>query len=204
MKRKTQLKSVAISLIASALLVGCGGSSDSGSDNEDNTEGEGSNIPYLKENHANYSEHGSTETPAPTKDASAKSINWTIAATTEEGAEQLAGHITFMDARLKEDKNPRSFDKLFLMEAYMKFNSFYTTSVERSGTNVVVSKNATTVCAYEVISSHSDAVSGDFFARGDTSNDYSAIAEGILANSACDSVRSDLTAYIAERQKQRG
>ena len=211
MKKYTYMQTLGVSLLASALLVGCGGdvSSNPGSGDRDrngeagNDSSSESNIPYLRENHANYTEHGSTQTPAPTKDANVKSINWTIVASSEEGAEKLAEHIDFMDRQLQADRNPRAFDKLFLMEAYMKFNKLYTTNVERSGTNVVVSKNASTVCAYEVISAHSDAVSGDFFGKGDLHNDYSSIAESILASSACDDVRTSLESYISSRQMER-
>jgi len=225
MKRMSIVITLGTSLITAALLLGCGsGTSDTGGNGNhgnggngngessqgggmDNgnagDEGSGSNIPYLRENHANYSEHGSTQTPAPVKDANAKSINWTIAATTEEGAIKLQEHLAFMEERLLNDQNPRGWDKLFLMEAYMKYNRYYTTSVERSGTNVVVSKNANTTCAYEVISAHSDAVSGDFFAQGEIMNDYSSTAESILASSACNDVRTSLESYISSRQMGR-
>ena len=215
MKQQTLIRTLGFSLLTATLLVGCGGSTDStvgnrgdmgngaGQGGSGNEEGSGSNIPYLRENHANYNEHGSAQTPAPVKDANAKSINWTIAATTEEGAIKLQEHLAFMEEKLLSDENPRGWDKLFLMEAYMKFNRYYTTSVERSGTNVVVSKNANTACAYEVISAHSDAVSGDFFANGDIMNDYSGTAESILASSACDDVRSSVETYIAQRQMGR-
>ena len=209
MKQQTFIKTLGFSLLTATLLVGCGGSTNStagngGNQTDGSEEGAGSNIPYLRENHANYKEHGSAQTPAPVKDANTKSINWTIAATTEEGAIKLQEHLAFMEAKLLNDENPRAFDKLFLMEAYMKFNRYYTTSVERSGTNVVVSKNANTACAYEVISAHSDAVSGDFFARGDIMNDYSGTAESILASSACDDVRASVETYISQRQMGRG
>ena len=85
----------------------------------------------------------------------------------------------------------------------MKYNQYCMTNIERSGTNVVVSKNANTACAYEVISAHSDAVSGDFFARGDLMVNYSSRAESILASSACDDVRAPLSAYISSRQRSR-
>ena len=219
MKQQTFIKTLGFSLLTATLLVGCGGSTDStvgnsgdmgngqqsgGNQADTSAEGVASNIPYLRENHANYKEHGSAQTPIPVKDANAKSINWTIAATTEEGAIKLQEHLAFMEQKLLNDQNPRGWDKLFLMEAYMKFNRYYTTSVERSGTNVVVSKNANTACAYEVISAHSDAVSGDFFANGDIMNDYSGTAESILASSACDDVRSSLETYIVSRQRSRG
>jgi len=215
MKNETWIVTLGISLLTATLLIGCGGSSTdtvrgngqgqgSGMGNGGDSEGEGSNIPYLRDNHANYNEHGSTQTPAPVKDANAKSINWTIAATTEEGAIKLQEHLAFMEERLLADQNPRGWDKLFLMEAYMKYNRYYTTSVERSGTNVVVSKNANTMCAYEVISTHSDAVSGDFFAQGEITIDYSSAAERILASSSCDAERSAIESYISSRQMGRG
>ena len=219
MKRETWVVTLGSSLIVATLLLGCGNSTSSNTTSQDgdNMAGSGdtsgtsepvnssaSNIPYLRANHANYKEHGSNQTPAPVKDANAKSINWTIAATTEDGAEKLAGHIIYMIRQLEADQNPRGWDKLFLMEAYMKYNKYYTTNVEKSGTNVVVSKNANTACAYEVISAHSDAVSGDFFARGDLMVDYSSKAEAILASSACNDVRTSLESYIAQRQRPRG
>jgi len=217
MKKNTLLLTLGTSLIAAVLLVGCGSSSTDttrgngngqgsgmGNQGDGSEEGEGSNIPYLRDNHANYKEHGSNLTPAPVKDANAKSINWTIAATTEEGAIKLQEHLAFMEERLLNDQNPRGWDKLFLMEAYMKYNRYYTTSVERSGTNVVVSKNANTACAYEVISAHSDAVSGDFFAQGDIMIDYSSTAESILASSACNAERTSVESYISSRQMGRG
>ena len=217
MKREIGIVTLGISLLMATLLTGCGSSSTDttrgngngqgsgmGNQGDGSEEGEGSNIPYLRDNHANYKEHGSNLTPAAVKDANAKSINWTIAATTEEGAIKLQEHLAFMEERLLNDENPRGWDKLFLMEAYMKYNRYYTTSVERSGTNVVVSKNANTACAYEVISAHSDAVSGDFFAQGDIMIDYSSTAESILASSACNAERTSVESYISSRQMGRG
>ncbi|MCF6244020.1 MAG: hypothetical protein L3J43_03170 [Sulfurovum sp.] len=215
MQKETLIQLTSTALLSSLLLVGCGNSNTAdrqegngsrmGQNSGNNAEGEGSNIPYLRDNHANYSQHGTANvTPAPTKDAAKMSIDWTISGKTEENAEKLASHIAFMEARLKEDKNPRAFDKLFLMEAYMKYNGFYTTNIERSGTNVVVSKKANTACAYEVISAHSDVVSGDFFAQGEIMNDHSSDAEKILASSACNDVRTSVENYISQRQETRG
>jgi len=169
----------------------------------DDNEQVGSNISYLRASHARYHEYGAAQAPMPIKDPNSKSISWTIESESEEGAIKLQDHIIFMESRLKNNQNPRGWDKLFLMEAYMKYNGYYTTSVERNDRSVVVSKNANTVCAYEVISAHSDAVSGDFFARGDIMRDYSTRAEAILASGACSDVRGDLERYIDERQIQR-
>lgn len=134
-KRTVQLF---LTATAALLLSACGG----GGSSQGGDEGAGSNIPYLRTNHANYTEDGSSMTPAPTKDAARKSITWTISAKTQEDASKLADHIRYMDAQLKANKNPRAFDKLFLMEAYMKYNNQYTSSVEQSGTSVVVTKQA--------------------------------------------------------------
>ena len=149
----------------------------------------------------NYNQHGSTTLlPTPTKDATQKTINWTITALTEENAMKLTEHLEFMITKLKEGGNPRAWDKLFLMEAYMKFNHYYTTEVERTNTDIVISKKATTTCAYDVIAAHSDAVSGDFFGNGNTGIDNSGTAETILSSPSCDEERVALTAYILERQ----
>jgi len=199
MRTKKHIQTIAISLFFMVVFVACG-STGTGTQGG---QGSGSNIPYLKENHANYKEHGSTQTPAPTIDENTKSINWTIDATTEEGAIKLQEHLAFMEEKLRNDKNPRGWDKLFLLEAYMKYNIHYTTSVERTGTTVVVSKQAKTACAYEVILAHSDAVHGDFFARGEIEVDYSTRAEEIIASTACSSERSSLETYITQRQKNR-
>lgn len=193
--RKDNKVKLGLTLTAVVVFTACGGGGGSAGSND------GSNIPYLRTNHANYSEDGSSMTPAPTKDAARKSINWTISTKTQEDATKLADHIRYMEAELKANKNPRAFDKLFLMEAYMKYNNQYTTSVEQSGTSIVVTKQAKNSCAYEVISAHSDAVSGDFFARGDTSQNYSGRAEQILASSACQDQKTAIEAYISERQR---
>ena len=203
MMKNRWIQKTTISVVAIVALTGCGGSGGGTGKGMNGGGGSGSNIPYLKENHTNYKEHGSTQTPAPVTDAAKKSITWTIDATTEEGAIKLQEHLAFMEEKLRNDKNPRGWDKLFLLEAYMKYNKHYTTSVERTGTTVVVSKNANTACAYKVILAHSDAVHGDFFARGEIEVDYSTRAEEIIASEACRSERSDLETYIAQRQKNR-
>ena len=197
-----QLSFVSSALVAVMLLQGCGNSSDNKEKgHKANKDGQGSNIPYLKKNHANYAQHGSSMTPAPTKDASKMSIDWTITASSQEAAKKLEDHLTFMENKLLADKTPRGWDSLFLMEAYMKYNAYYTTSVERSNKDIIVSKQAKTACAYKVISAHSDAVHGDFFAHGVIDIDYSSQAESILASSDCDEVRSDVERYIAKRKK---
>ena len=212
---KTTIKLGALSLITSIFLIGCGDDTttveeptNSNTTTEETTASDApteSNIPYLKSNHANYSNHGSTSGfPTPTKDEAKKSIDWTISASTEDGATKLADHIQFMVNKLKNGDNPRAWDKLFLMEAYMKTNHQYTTQIEQTGTTVTVSKVATTLCAYEVISAHADAVSGDFFAQGIINKDNSSKAESILADSVCLNEKAKIEAYILENQKSKG
>ena len=104
-----------------------------------------------------------------------------------------------MTDKLTEGKNPRPQDKLFLLEAYMKYNKKYTTKTTIDGKVVKVSKQANTDCAYQVIKSHSDAVSGDFFAAGDIKQNYSVIAEGIVQSESCKNEKNALEAYIKEK-----
>jgi len=163
-----------------------------------------SNIPYLRSNHNNYSNKGSSLNPAPTKNAVDKSINWSIDAKSVEDAKILEEHIKYMTSKLKEGETPRAFDRLYLMEAYMKQNKKYTTSITRNDKNVIIKKVANDTCAYDVISAHSDGVSGDFFGKGDIMNDYSSIADRILASSSCDGDRESITAFITSKQFNRG
>ena len=217
MTTKTYTK-LFLSISALWILVNCGGSGDSAShaaganaqndtpvtDTYDGDEGEGSNIPYLRAHHSEYGKEDGTKPPVPIKDPARGSIDWIIVAENEQNAEKLAQHIRFMIDRLESGANPRAFDKLFLMEAYMKYNRFYTTTVERSGNRIVVSKNAQTACAYDVIAAHSDAVIADFFGQGNITKDYSSVAESILASSDCDAERDAVGAYIAQRQRKHG
>lgn len=204
----------ALGLFVSAIvLVGCGGGNN-GSDNSilvdtskiehfDNNE-KGSNIPYLRENYMTYYEHGTLAKPQAFKDANNKKIQWIISASSKEGAIQLVGHIQFMVKKLEAGNNPRAWDKLFLMEAYMQKNGYYQTFVERAGIDVLIIKQAYTSCSYEILVAHSNAVGGDFFARGDVGQDYSLIAEAILASPSCVEEKIALEHYIIDRQHTRG
>jgi hypothetical protein len=201
-----------VGLLTAVVIVGCGGNKDS--DNSilediseieriDNNE-KGSNIPYLRENHMTYRQYATTDIPQAIKDVNNKNIRWTISASSKEGAIQLVGHIQFMVKKLETGNNPRAWDKLFLMEAYMKKHGHYETFVERSGIDVFIRKEAHTSCSYEVLSAHSNAVGGDFFARADVGQDYSLIAEAILASPACNNEKQALENYIIDRQHTRG
>ena len=152
----------------------------------------------------NYYQHGTMDAPKPIQDVNNKTITWIISASSKEGAIELVGHIQFMVKKLEEGNNPRAWDKLFLMEAYMKKNSHYNTKVERGGIDVIIIKEAYTSCSYEVLSAHSNLVAGDFFTRADVGQDYSAIAEAILASPSCVKEKIDIEHYIIDRQHTRG
>ncbi|MCB4743407.1 MAG: hypothetical protein LGB57_04075 [Sulfurovum sp.] len=232
MMKKIIVKASIVSLFLGLFLVGCGSkknlnvpkkdltaSKDKSPDNAlvikgeipdkvsaefniDNILNVSSNIPYLHQNHTNYSEYGSSLRPTPTKNAAKKSIEWTIAAKTEYDAAQLAGHVRFMDQKLQEGVSPRAWDKLFLMETYMKVRQFYTTNIKQGGTTVIISKKASNNCAYNVIAASSDVISGHFFGKGDITQNYSSIAEEILKSSACSALRSDIEMYIQEKKQK--
>ena len=194
-----KVKELLILSAVSFFIASCGGGNGGSKSFVDSN----SNIPYLKQNHDKYKEYGSTLSPVPKKDESKLSIDWIIEAQSIDAAKKLAQHIKYMESKLKANQNPRAFDKLFLMEAYMKYHKEYETSIEQNGKIVTVSKVAKNRCAYRVISAHSDAVSKDFFAKGDISKDYSNIAEDILKSQDCSSQKSDIENYIKERQKGR-
>ena len=192
-----KISKILFGLVAFSVISGCGGNGNGPS--------EESNIPYLKTNHNNYSKVTSDATPAPVKNNAALSISWSIKSKTETDAIKLYDHINFMVNKLEAGENPRAWDKLFLLEAFMKTANRYTTEVNKvNGTNVLITKTATDNCAYRVISAHSDAVSGDFFGQGVINNDYSSIAETIINSSDCLASKSDLETYVTANQITRG
>ena len=204
MKKITTVSILGLALFISA----CGGSDSKGQGKGQQGQGgggeEGSNIQYLKSNHSSYTQSNNEETPAPIKNEAGLSIAWIVSGKTEENAVKLYDHINFMVDKLKEGKTPRAWDKLFLLEAYMKTSHRYTTDLSKEGTNVLITKTATDNCAYKVISAHSDAVSGDFFARGIINVDYSLIAESIINSSDCASSKVELEEYVRNNQKEKG
>jgi len=182
-----------ISLLSFSVITGCGGDAP--------IKGAGSNIPYLKANHLNYKDTTTATTPAPTKDLGAQTITWSITADTETDAIKLFDHIKFMTGKLETDKNPRPWDELFLIDAYMKTNFRYTTDTNRLTNTVTITKAATDSCAYQVISAHSDVTKGDFFAQGIIDIDYSPIAQTIINSPDCLASKPALDAYILARKK---
>ncbi len=196
------MKKIVTALSLALLVSSCGGG---GKGKGKGGGEEGSNIQYLKTNHNSYSQLNSSEKPAPEKSESALSIQWGITAKTEEEAEKLYDHINFMIDKLEAGKTPRGWDKLFLLEAYMKTAFRYTTDLSREGvTKVLIKKIATDRCSYEVISAHSDAVRGDFFGQGVIDTDYSSIAEGIINSSYCSDSKTKLEQYVKDNQKTKG
>jgi len=198
---KKKISSILVGLIALSVINGCGGNGGNGG----NGPSEESNIPYLKSNHNNYSKLTSEANPAPIKNETALSLSWSIKSKTETDAIKLYDHINFMVNTLENGGNPQPWDKLFLLEAFMKIAKRYTTEINRvDNINVLVTKTATDRCAYKVISAHSDVVSGDFFGQGVTSNDHSSTAEEIINSTDCSASKIDLETYITANQKTRG
>lgn len=187
------IKYIAIFSLLPLIMVSCKDGNSSGD--------KGSNIKYLKSNHSSYQDNQygkiGNRPPAPTQDDANTKITWAIVADSLENAEKLEKHIKFMVNKLKDGETPRAFDRLFLMEAYMKQNHYYTTSIQRSGKEVTIVKAATNQCAYRVIKAHSSAVSGDFFGKGDIRQDYSSIADTILNSSECSSMKSSISNFIS-------
>lgn len=184
-----------------ALLYGCGGDSKKNTESEEGN-GSAANISYLKTNHSNYTQYAGEGSPTPIKKMDALSLQWSIVAKTETDAIKLYDHINFMVSELKAGENPRAWDKLFLLEAYMKTSHRYTTVINKEEANkLLIIKTATDRCAYDVISAHSDAVSGDFFGQGIINKDYSSIAENIINSAACSISKVNLVSYIRKNQK---
>jgi hypothetical protein len=199
-------KILVILLMSLVLLAGCGGGeSNNTNSSEPQNENEPSNISYLKTYHTNYSDINSAKVPLPIKDNEALSVQWYISANTTEDAIKLYEHISFMNQKLIDGENPRGWDKLFLLEAYMKTAHRYSTFVSiENDTNVLITKTATDHCAYDIIAAHSDVVSHDFFGQGIINMDYSTTAENIMNSNHCSLSKPEMEAYITARIKPRG
>lgn len=157
----------------------------------------GSYINYLSTHYDDYSRTGTTENPVAESDDANMSLRWTISGQTAEEAENLRKHIDFMVHALESGQNPRSWDKLFLMDAYMKQQHYYHTTVSLSGLDVVIDKVATEACAYQMLKTHAAGVSGKFF-EGDIKVSFTPLAEQLIASPVCDADRAGIEAYIAQ------
>ncbi|MDD3575984.1 hypothetical protein [Halothiobacillus sp.] len=156
-------------------------------------------ISYLATNYAAYSETGTSHSPAASFDDANMSVRWAISTQTTEQANNLKSHIEFMENAILSGQNPRAWDKLFLMDAYMDQGHTYTTTISVNGTTVVIDKIAKSACAYELIKTHAQGVGGWFF-HGDIQVSFSNLADQIIALPACDAERDGLNAYIAANQ----
>ena len=154
------------------------------------------NIRYLRQNHDNYSHYDDTSRYPAELHVNGDQVYWDITADTEKDAQILAGHIEFMGNALDNNHIPRSWDKLFVFEAFL--HDQIHTDVKQDDTRVTINKTGDTECAYELIKVHASAVSNEFFATGDISTDHSSSADQILALDICADQREEAEAFIAE------
>jgi hypothetical protein len=185
-------------LIVTSLLTACG------ADNQNNTKQNASNgsepseqgsyINYLKTNHDQYSDFAAASSQPLPQTINGDQIYWDINAGSPEHAAALATHIGFMSDALYNNQIPRSWDKLFVLEAFL--HEDIETTVETDGNRVTIYKTAATPCALLLIQTHASAVSNEFFATGDVSTDHSAAADTILSSAVCDSERSAALTFI--------
>lgn len=159
------------------------------------TTGSGSYIQYLSTHYDDYVQTGSTANPVAEYDDANMSLRWTISGQTAEEAENLQKHIEFMVHALESGQNPRPWDKLFLMDAYMKQQHYYHTTVSLNGLDVVIDKVATEACTYQMLKTHAAGVSGKFF-EGDIKVSFTPLAEQLIASPVCDADRAGIEAYI--------
>jgi hypothetical protein len=197
--------SLVTALISATLLVtGCGGGASAGGSPASvaapaakaPTE---SYISYLATNYPSYTTAGTSNSPAATFDDANMSVRWAIATQTTEQANNLKSHVLFMENAILRGQNPRAWDKLFLMDAYMDQAHTYTTTITVNGTEVIIDKVAQNACAYALIKTHAQGVGGWFF-HGDIKVSFSNLADQIIALPACDVERTGLNAYIAAHQ----
>ena len=157
----------------------------------------GSMISYVTENHAEYFQPGTANYPAPVFDEENYKVTWFIQSNTEEQAINMKRHIDFMASRTHKGKTPRAWDKLFLMEAYFAQHHNYEVTVTINDNNIVeVHKDSDNACSFEATKAHANAVSGDFFATGNTHTDYSYAAEDLLTQEICTEYRDDIEEFI--------
>lgn len=181
---------------------GGGNSNSTGKSNStEQTDAGGANIKYLRDNHDSYSHYGDTSSYPVELYINGDQVYWDIEADTEQDAKILAGHIEFMGNALDNDNIPRSWDKLFVLEAFL--HDQIHTHVEQDDTRVTIYKTGDTECAYELVKVHASAVSNEFFATGDISADHSYAADQILALDICADQHEDAEAFIAEHWEPR-
>ncbi|MEA1990371.1 MAG: hypothetical protein U9N57_14340 [Pseudomonadota bacterium] len=164
----------------------------------------GALISYVTENHAEYFQPGTTNYPAPEFDEENYKVTWFIQSHTEEQAINMKRHIDFMASKTHKGETPRAWDKLFLMEAFFAQHHNYEVTVTINDSNTVeVHKDSDNACSFEATKAHANAVSGDFFARGDTHADYSYAAEDLLTQEICETYRDDIEAFIEQNHEEK-
>jgi|GEM_PF-3337728 len=164
----------------------------------------GSMISYVTENHAEYFQPGTIDYPAPVFDEENYKVTWFIQSNTEEQAINMKRHIDFMASKTHKGMTPRAWDKLFLMEAFFAQHHNYGVTVTINDNNIVeVHKDSDNACSFEATKAHANAVSGDFFASGNTHTDYSYAAEDLLTQEICAEYRADIEEFIENNQESK-
>ncbi|HES77218.1 MAG TPA: hypothetical protein ENO09_09475 [bacterium] len=218
-KKHLRLTLLAASL---AVLTACGGGTDTSTttqataptENQGSGQGGGqgdsqggapkdeSYITYLTNNHAAYSEAGTHRNPAAQFDDANLTLRWVIDAQTSEQAGNLKKHIEFMVNALEQGQHPRPWDKLFLMDAYLKQQHRYKTLVSLVNNQVVIDKTANDACTYLMLKTHAQGVSGKFF-EGDIKVSFSNYADQVIASPSCVNDRDAIQTYIAQNIKDK-
>ena len=155
----------------------------------------GSNIPYLKDNHASYRDTNNIAFEPYAIELNGDQLYWDIYAETEEQASTLKDHIEFMGDKLDQGAYPRSWDKLFILEAEM--HAMIHTEITLNGQQVTINKTADNPCALLVMKTHAEAVSQEFFKNGDTSVDHASIADDIINSIECSEYKAQFEEAIS-------
>lgn len=116
-------------------------------------------------------------------------VSWDIIADTEQNAKNLETHIRWMKKALEQGNVPRSWDKFFIIDAYM--SKYVETNVYRYGTQVGVFKTAENACAYAIIEAHAYVIETEFM-QGVFSQDHSELAISIAQSPACAEYEQEL------------
>jgi hypothetical protein len=159
------------------------------------------NIGYLKWNSDDYTDPENVGIN-PTFKIVDNTVTWDIyvnagsRSETKRSATALVEHINFMKNKVESGRVVRSWDKLFVIEASM--HPYIDLQVEYPSVDysrIKITKTADNACALEIIKTHANAVSTDFFS-GNINKNYSAYADSIMAMDVCYDYLDQMNSYI--------